>query len=99
FEAERSAGAGDNPHALGVADLDADGHIDIAVGHTDALSFLKGRGEGCFEPAVKTPLPGGPSAAVAEDLDRDGRADLAILSLASGDNDASILLLRPVGDG
>lgn len=99
FEAERGVGAGDNPHALGVADLDADGHIDIAVGHTDALTFLKGSGDGTFEPAVETLLPGGPSAAVAEDLDGDGKADLAMLSLMSGDNDASLLLLRPLAGG
>ncbi|HVR75708.1 MAG TPA: FG-GAP-like repeat-containing protein [Planctomycetota bacterium] len=99
FEAERGAGAGDNPPALGVADLDADGHIDIVVGHTDALTFLKGRGDGTFEPAVETLLPGGPSAAVAEDLDGDGKADLAMLSLTSGDNDASLLLLRPLAGG
>jgi serine/threonine protein kinase len=72
--------------SLIAADLDGDGHKDVAaVGGMNTLIVLRNDGKANFEKVVKT-LPGiGPSALVATDLDGDGRIDLAVSTFQSNE--------------
>ncbi len=78
----------DPPSALVAADLDADGHLDLATTSQsrDSASLLWGRGDGTFTQAVKYDAIGDdPRLLAAADFDLDGRLDLAIANRASKD--------------
>lgn len=70
--------------AVAAGDFNGDGNVDLAVTiHTAeySLSLFTGNGDGTFNPAVNFPNTSGfdsPSV-VAEDLNNDGRLDLAIM--------------------
>jgi hypothetical protein len=68
------------PQNVAVADINGDGHLDIAVvsaAEADA-GVLLGRGDGRFDPMLTIPLDGVGSYIVPVDLDGDGHLDLAI---------------------
>jgi VCBS repeat protein/HYR domain-containing protein/thrombospondin type 3 repeat protein len=67
--------------ALGfvVADLDQDGHLDIAAATTrDTVIVLLGRGDGTFANSGTFVVGRGSRAVAAGDLNHDGRVDLVI---------------------
>lgn len=71
------AGSGE----LILADLDADGHLDLVSKHllTDRIAVHRGRGNGTFEVRRQSLVaPGGAGAIALGDADGDGRLDLAI---------------------
>ncbi|HVV84087.1 MAG TPA: VCBS repeat-containing protein [Kofleriaceae bacterium] len=79
--------AGSFPQNLAIADLDHDGHADVAVTalRDKAVTVLLGRGDGTFAGA---PLLAGPPAARAValgDLDGNGRPDLVTVPADSED--------------
>jgi hypothetical protein len=62
--------------SLAIADLDRDGHLDLAAGDEDrGLELFLGRGDGTFAP-FEQPIRGGAGRVLAADLDHDGRIDL-----------------------
>ncbi|HET7746092.1 MAG TPA: VCBS repeat-containing protein [Vicinamibacteria bacterium] len=83
----------------GVAsDLDADGHLDLAIVNETAgdLSVFLNRGNGTFaEVGARAPLGRRASPSEAADFDRDGRVDIAVANI----NDGTVSILLGRGDG
>jgi hypothetical protein len=79
-----------SPLALASADFNGDGWPDLAVAHhsEDGVLILLGRGDGGFEPGTRLPATDSFHDVVADDLDGDGRIDLAVFgteyTLAAG---------------
>jgi hypothetical protein len=93
--------AGRGPGAIVAADLDGDGHLDLAltdyipINVVSAVAVLRGNGNGTFQSLVALRTANGPVRIVAADLDGDGDLDLATADL--GGNAVSIL--RNSGNG
>lgn len=67
-----------HPHAVAVADLDEDGHLDFVVDDRggERLVVLRGAGDGSFAPAPPIPVGGDPyRGMVVQDVDGDGHLD------------------------
>jgi hypothetical protein len=73
------------PRSLAVADLNADGHLDVAVScsSSSAVGVMLGNGQGGF---LSTPYPAEiePRGVAIGDFDEDGQPDLAVVN---GDSD------------
>jgi hypothetical protein len=70
--------AGMSPEAVAVADLDGDGHLDLAAGGSGSVAILHGIGDGTFGSASLAPdRLDATTGIVAADLDGDGVLDLA----------------------
>ena len=94
--------AGDAPSAVAVADLDADGHLDLAVADqgrepdwNGGVSVLLGEGAVGFGEAIQVPAGAGPHDIAAGFLDADEAVDLVTANLLG--DDVSVLL--GTGDG
>ena len=71
------------PSSVAVADLNADGRLDVAVANSDAgsVTVLLGNGAGAFRPATDSPFPvRSPTELAAADVNGDGKPDLAVAS-------------------
>ena len=90
-----SLGAASFPQSVAVADLDADGHLDIvtANGETANASVLLGNGDGGFAGTVNFPIAPGPEGMAVGDVDGDGDADI----VTAGRQDQALSVLS--GDG
>ena len=92
---------GTQPDHFALADLDEDGHIDIAIANhdTDHLTILLGDGQGAFQAAPNSPLrievSPHPHVVRAVDFDTDGHLDL-VVDHRDGEG---VLILRGLGDG
>jgi len=88
---------GESPDAIALADLNADGHLDIISADSvdDTVSVLLGAGDGTFAAPVSYAAGNDPMAIIATDLDGDGNPDLAIAN-RTGD---SVSILMGIGDG
>lgn len=99
--APREYHGGSNPRSLEVADLDGDGADDMLVadgsggGSLLGLSVVPGNGDGTFDPLVRVGAALGYRAALARDLDRDGRLDL--VALPSAVASVGVFLRQPDG--
>lgn len=90
---------GRNPNAVGLADFNGDGSIDIAAtnGGSRDVSILLGHGNGSFRPAYPVGVPSGasPWSLATGDIDGDGRQDL----VTGGRFDEAMSVLYGRGDG
>ncbi len=101
--------AGRAPDAVAVADLNADGKVDIAVadqgesatGDDGGVSILVGNGDGTFQAARQFPAGKNPISIAAADLDGNGKLDLVVDGFGDrptgGQGDLNVLLGN--GDG
>jgi hypothetical protein len=80
-----ATGSGSRPIFVAAADLDGDGHPDLATANAegDTVSVFLGNGDGTF--AARVDYPGGdhPSWVHVADLDKDGDPDLAVANYYS----------------
>jgi hypothetical protein len=91
FQTAVPYGAGTNPTAVAVADLNGDGTLDLAVADNGGgVSVLLGNGDGTFQTAVNYGAGSYPHGVAVGDFTGDGRMDLAVANF--GSNDVSILL-------
>src|SRR5262245_4371838 len=89
--------AGDEPYAVVIADLDADGVPDLAVANegSNTVSVLLGNGDGTFATRSEYETARESVHIASQDLNGDARQDLVVVNSAS--NQISVLLGN--GDG
>jgi hypothetical protein len=84
---------------MDIGDLNDDGHQDLVVPISRAVSVLLGRGDGTFEPFVSYPTTRGASwGVVFEDFDGDRAADLAVIN-GDGGFEGDLSTFKGNGDG
>ena len=83
--------------SVAIADLNADGHLDLAVANvlSNTVTVLLGNGHGEFTYNTLLTLGSAPNSVAIGDLNADGRPDLAVAN--TGSNTVSVLLGN--GDG
>src|SRR3989304_5733637 len=96
FNAAVTYAAGTQPHSVFAADLDGDGHLDLAVANFNSAntSVLINHGDGTFAAAVNYATGVQPRSVLASDLDKDGHLDLAVTNSMS----ANVSVLKNNGD-
>ena len=77
--------------AVGAADFDGDGKLDIVVVGQSQMLVLLGDGKGGFRPGTPVPAGSSPSAMAIGDMNGDGRPDVMI---ANHETDYVTLLLN-----
>jgi hypothetical protein len=88
---------GSSPKAVVVADLNADGKVDLAVANAGSgdVSVLLGNGDGTFQSEQRFAAHTAPQSIAAGDVNGNGKPDLVVANNTSGD--VSVLLGN--GDG
>jgi Big-like domain-containing protein/VCBS repeat protein/FG-GAP repeat protein len=88
-----------------IRDIDGDGRLDLAVLDGDGLEFLKGNGDGSFQPKLISPISinTAPQGIVLADVDGDGKLDVLAsggITNSSGATTTDVLVFAPgSGDG
>jgi hypothetical protein len=67
-----------SPGAIALADLDADGRLDVVVAADGILSVLLNAGAGALAAPVAYPITAGSTSIAIGDVDGDGRPDIAV---------------------
>jgi len=88
---------------VAAGDLNKDGKIDLAVASSDsdgfAVNILLGNGDGTFGAPLAYAAGPFPTAVAVGDFNRDGNADLAVLSSDGGFAKGGVAVLLGNGDG
>lgn len=98
FSPPQAVAVGSGANTVAVADLDLDGNMDIVVANSmsDDVSVLLGKGNGTFGAATSHSAGNKPLGVVAADFSGDGHADIAVVSLLTGD---PLTVLIGLGNG
>ena len=90
--------AGTSPISVSSADLDEDGHADLAVANfgTDDVTILLGDGTGAFTAVPPVAVGVDPGAVAVSDVNGDGDLDLVVANFNGGD--VSVALGNGHGD-
>jgi hypothetical protein len=107
FGAPRYFGAfANSPIALGVADFNGDGTLDIAVGggvnspaDENNLSILMGDGKGAFEAPAHYTIGQAPQSMSIADFNGDGLADIAVSNSLPVSGNSTVSVLLGTGNG
>jgi len=79
---------GNSPYAVAVGDFNGDGRQDLAIPNfgSNNVTILLGNGSGGFTPAAGSPVNAGngPRSVAVGDFNGDGRLDLAVANVNSG---------------
>ncbi len=95
----------DDPGQIVVSDVNGDEHPDLAIVCVagTAVTELLGAGDGTFPTRVDRTLPSVPRGAVVQDLNQDGRPDLAIsmgsYGIGPGEIPGAVAVALGNGDG
>jgi hypothetical protein len=82
-----------SPTAIAMADVDADGRLDVVTAADAFVSVLVNAGEGAFAPRVDYPITAGSTSIAIGDVDGDDRPDIVV----GGDGGGSVELLLNTG--
>ena len=95
--AQQTYAVGSFPQGIAAADLNGDGHADLAVTNAgnDTVGVLLSKGDGSLAAQQTYAVGGIPRSIAAADLNGDGHADLAVTN--GGGTTISVLLSK--GDG
>ena len=98
FAAPRQVSILAQPVSMAVADLNGDGHRDVAVVHAGAnvASILLGKGDGTFAPPVTYALGAAPAQILIADMNGDGYLDLVVMFTSAA---PAFAVLYGAGDG
>jgi len=100
FLGSQTPGIGDGPSSVATGDFNGDGIPDLAVANQagSSVTILFGNGNGTFTQATNSPIPvaDGALAVVVGDFNRDGKADLAVMS---GADNGTVTVFLGNGDG
>lgn len=83
------------PHALALADVDGDGHLDVVTAntHLDNVSVLLNDGHGAFPSLVLANTGAGPGAVAVADITGDGVAD--VITANRYNDNVTVLAQKP----
>ena len=97
FALASTSPVGAYPGYPAIADLNADGRMDVIVPSWDYnyVSVLLGNGDGTFLPASNVPVGSAPTAVVVADFNSDGIPDCAVTNRNSG----NVTILLGNGNG
>jgi hypothetical protein len=92
FASANNISVGTKPYSVAVADIDADGKLDIVVANYDSndVSVLLNDGSGGFGTPTNFSVGTNPKAVTLADIDGDSQLDLVVANY--GSNDVSVLL-------
>jgi hypothetical protein len=94
---------GSTPYSVAVADVNADGKLDVIVANTSGVGVLLGNGDGTFQTAVSySSGDRSPDSVAIADVNGDGKPDLIVGNLYAGNGNysrGSVDVLLGIGNG